>query len=92
MSEETEENLCGRCTEASKEVGETVWCTVCPSSKAPRGRSAPIGAYYCDQDCEGYYQDPRPTSLWPGESRLEFGYGGVMTQPCTCDDSEGGAA
>ncbi len=81
--------LCPRCTEASEEVGETLWCKVCPRSKNPVGRSAPMEAAnsYCSHDCEGYYQDPQPTSLWPGESRLDFGYGGAMMKPCTCDDN-----
>ena len=78
--------LCQRCQAAQNEVGETLWCTVCPRSKAPAGRSVGMEAYssYCSSDCEGYYQDPHPTSLFPGESRLDFGYGGVMTEPCTC--------
>jgi hypothetical protein len=29
---------------------------------------------YCDGDCDGYYVDPRPGSLWPGESETDFGY------------------
>ncbi len=76
--------LCPRCAEAKAEVGETVWCSVCPRAKSPVGRSAPMESCLCNHECPGYYQDPQPSSLWHGESRLDFGYGGVMTEPCTC--------
>lgn len=31
-----------------------VRCTVCGDVKAPRGRSVPLGAHYCDHECPGY--------------------------------------
>lgn len=53
---------------ACNEVGPPlVKCVVCHASKKPRGRSAPLGAYYCDYECEGYRLDPQPHDLWPGE-------------------------
>jgi hypothetical protein len=44
-------------------------CAVCGMRKKPRGRSAPLEAAngYCDDDCPGYRQEPRPGHLWPGE-------------------------
>ena len=45
-----------------------------------------MGLDLCDHDCGGYYQEPHPTSLWSGETRLDFGYGGAMAEPCTCVD------
>lgn len=59
-----------------EQVGVTVYCTVCEKRKAPRGRSvAPAMANsMCDSDCRGYYEDPKPGELWPGETREEFGY------------------
>ena len=82
--------FCPRCQDAQDEVGKTLWCTVCPRSKNPVGRSAPMysAGSYCTNDCTGYYLDPKPTSLWSGETRLEFGYGGVMTEPCTCPSED----
>ncbi len=29
---------------------------------------------WCNFECEGYSDDPRPGDLWPGESEKEFGY------------------
>ena len=55
-------------------VGVTVYCAKCGQQKKPRGRSAPIGAIYCDHDCAGYSQEPRVGDLWPGESEEDFGY------------------
>ncbi len=57
-------------------VGITVWCTVCPRSKKPRGRSAApaMANSLCDDDCPGYRLDPKPGDLWPGETEEEFGY------------------
>jgi hypothetical protein len=34
----------------------------------------PIGAYYCDMDCPGYYEEPHVGDLWPGETEEDFGY------------------
>jgi hypothetical protein len=65
-----------RALESSKRemVGVAVQCTVCERTKKPVGRSAPMEAYLCDHECSGYYQDPKPGELWPGETREEFGY------------------
>jgi hypothetical protein len=54
--------------------GIRVECVVCLSTKQPRGRSAPLGASYCNSDCSGYYADPWPGDLWPGETCEELGY------------------
>ena len=54
--------------------GIVVVCTVCGFTKKPIGRSAPFNAYYCEDECPGYRQEPRPGSLWPGETSDEFGY------------------
>ncbi len=58
------------------EVGVAVDCTVCRKRKAPRGRSVPceMANGMCDFECPGYYQDPKPGDLWPGEKRSDFGY------------------
>jgi hypothetical protein len=44
--------------------------------KKPVGRSAPLpmANSLCDSDCRGYYEDPKPGELWPGEKRSDFGY------------------
>jgi hypothetical protein len=55
-------------------VGIVVECESCGLEKKPIGRSAPLGMYLCNQDCPSYYNDPRPGSLWPGESEEDFGY------------------
>lgn len=55
-------------------VGISVHCVVCGLMKQPVGRSAPLGASYCDRDCPGYDAEPRVGSLWPGETSEEFGY------------------
>lgn len=61
-------------------VGISVTCTICGYMKKPHGRSAPPGIKYCDDDCPGYNQDPKPGCLWPRETYEEFGY------PC-CDNA-----
>jgi hypothetical protein len=55
-------------------IGIGVECSICGQTKKPRGRSAPIGLYMCDMECEGYYLDPKVGDLWPGETQEEFGY------------------
>lgn len=56
-------------------IGLSVQCRVCGRSKAPRGRSAPIGSNYCTRaGCKGYDQEPRVGDLWPGETEEAFGY------------------
>lgn len=44
-------------------------CVVCHRRKAPLGRSvaAEMAGGLCDHDCGGYYKDPKPGHLWPGE-------------------------
>jgi hypothetical protein len=58
------------CTEACE-----VWptCTTCGLVKKPHGRSLPLemSMGYCDSDCPGYYQDPKPGHLFPGELARE---------------------
>ena len=57
--------------------GIAPYCESCLMRKKPLGRSAPAAMAngLCDQDCEGYRDEPRPDDLWPGESASEFGYG-----------------
>lgn len=58
------------------DVGVAVNCTVCGLRKKPVGRSAAaeMANSLCDHECPGYYADPKPGCLWPGETREEFGY------------------
>ena len=55
-------------------VGIVVTCAACGQMKKPIGRSAGLGASYCDDDCAGYRQPPYVGSLWPGEREADFGY------------------
>jgi hypothetical protein len=55
-------------------VGIAVVCALCGRMKQPIGRSAPMGAHYCTDTCQGYRQPPLPGSLWPRESEKDFGY------------------
>ena len=55
-------------------VGVIVTCLVCHRHKKPIGRSQPLEADYCTDDCLGYRQAPVAGSLWPGETSEEFGY------------------
>ena len=59
--------------------GRIVECTVCGRTKAPVGRSLPMGSApgYCTFECEGYYDDPKPDYLFPTETESDFGYGGT---------------
>jgi hypothetical protein len=61
---------------SDEEIGRAVDCTFCGRRKKPVGRSAPMAMAnsLCDSDCEGYYEDPKPGSLWPNEKREDFGY------------------
>jgi hypothetical protein len=63
-------------SEIDGEVGKAVDCAVCGRRKKPFGRSAPLlmANSLCDQDCDGYYNDPKPGQLWPGETREDFGF------------------
>lgn len=57
---------CKSCDEVG---GPLVDCGVCDMKKKPVGRSAGLYASmgYCDSDCPGYYEEPVPQGLWPGE-------------------------
>lgn len=60
-------------------VGIAVRCVACGQQKAPHGRSAPMGAMYCqssygERQCPGYWIAPMPGCLWPGETCESFGY------------------
>lgn len=56
------------CSICARVGGPLVECAVCGQRKCPRGRDAPMaGGSYCDSDCPGYSQAPRPEELWPGE-------------------------
>jgi len=61
---------------SDEKVGVAVTCTVCYMRKKPIGRSAPmeLANSMCDHECPGYYLEPKPGDLWPGETREEFGY------------------
>ena len=56
--------------------GYYVKCVTCGNTKPPIGRSvSPMERSWCDSSsCKGYYEDPLPSSLFPGESESEFGY------------------
>lgn len=49
-------------TRADK-VGVQVMCPICGDIKKPIGRSGPLGASYCTDECEGYRQPPYAGSL-----------------------------
>lgn len=62
--------------EGPNAAGSRVECVACGMTKKPVGRSAGLEAAngYCDGDCPGYRCRPLPGSLWPGETREQFGY------------------
>lgn len=70
-----EQAVCAECGREKGEVGRRVECAVCHRDKQPRGRAPPLDSDYCDSDCPGYNTEPHIGSLWPGESRRDFGYG-----------------
>jgi len=55
-------------------VGCAPVCFTCRRRKAPLGRdvAAAQAGSLCDRDCPGYYGDPTPCNLWPGEAREEL--------------------
>lgn len=57
-------------------VGAVMECTKCHRMKKPVGRSAAaeMANSLCDDDCEGYREQPYPSQLWPGERCTDFGY------------------
>lgn len=57
-----------------KTTGSSVECVACGQTKQPTGRDAPMGMLMCNDECPGYRCQPLPGSLWPGESREDFGY------------------
>lgn len=63
-------------TEEHGRVGIAVTCTTCHMRKKPIGRSAPLvmANSLCDHECPGYNFDPKPGTLWPGETCADFGY------------------
>jgi len=79
--------------------GTSPRCETCGRTKAPIGRSVPMGFSMCDHDCEGYSKEPTADTLWPGELQSEFGYGCILapnhdgkcdfTQPPTTPEKEG---
>ena len=55
-------------------VGRRVECETCGKPKKPVGRDLPPGSDIYDWcwdalggDCSGYWDDPQPSRLWPGE-------------------------
>ena len=66
------------------ECEATQRCTVCGRLKLPVGRSAPMAMHgsRCDShECEGYWKDPAPGHLWPGEIK-------DMDAPASAKDGE----
>lgn len=63
MPSETE---CERCAQVG---GPLVRCTLCGRLKKPHSRdAAPAAGEYCSAwECTGYWTDPQPSTLWPGE-------------------------
>ena len=53
-------------------VGVYVKCATCGRQKQPFGRGS--GAVMCNINCSGYWEKPKPGSLWPGESEKQFGH------------------
>ena len=53
------------------DIGTTVTCATCGERKKPWGRdqSAADNSPMCGNHCPGYYQEPKPQDLWPGERR-----------------------
>lgn len=73
-------------------MGVMVHCATCGLMKKPIGRSPPLGASYCDDECRGYRMVPYPGSLWPGESEAEFGYTVGADGTADAEMSQPGAA
>ena len=70
-------------------TGICVTCAICGHQKKPRGRSAPMGALFCEpplfseyDGCAGYHKSPLVGDLWPGETAEDFGY------PCSDHGTE----
>lgn len=57
-------------------VGRLVFCPLCNLPKKPHGRDVPAiaGRSHCDGDCPGYFEEPKPGCLWPGERESDYGY------------------
>jgi hypothetical protein len=56
-----------RATGCSNECWLMPRCDRCGLTKKPRGRSAPLESSYCDDDCDGYYKEPKSGHHWPQE-------------------------
>ena len=57
-------------------IGISIDCSTCRRSKPPRGRSVADAMYgsVCNSECPGYWEDPKPGDLWPGETEEDFGF------------------
>lgn len=57
-------------TDCTENCRREVTCRTCTKTKAPYGRdvAAAAGGSRCTVDCPGYFNDPRPGHLWPGEA------------------------
>ena len=72
----------GESAMTATKVGIEVYCTKCRRPKAPRGRSvSPVmwNSMCTNDQCGAYYDDPKPGSLWFGETDEDFGF--------PCEDS-----
>ena len=58
-------------------------CLVCYKTKRPTGRSVPLECEngYCDFECRGYGQEPKPGHLWPNEWREHVEALDAKTEP-----------
>lgn len=67
---------CGEELRFPDETGHNVICVACGRQKIPRGRSAPLEMAngLCDYECPWYDDEPYVGSLWPGETREQFGF------------------
>ena len=56
-------------------TGVAVKCCECGLTKKPVGRDVPLepGGWCHGYVCRGYYLEPHPGSLWPGESEEDYG-------------------
>lgn len=60
-----------------------VECAVCGQQKHVQGRSMGVLAQSkCHHECPGYWKEPFPSELHPGESRGDFGYPVGWEGPC----------
>ena len=78
-------------TDCTENCRAQVDCRVCKRRKAPHGRSvAPaMAGGLCDPDCAGYFNDPKPPHLWPGEEFPERTWTDART-PADTSEKGGG--